>query len=259
MLENVKYQQSNKLPVVFMDETGNKESDRFFVCGFLEVPDVNNFQIQLQRIRDQIKGLADRKRKEKVLDLKEKGNLDELFNFAYRKSSFELKFDKITSQNLSLFQDIIKVLARKIDIRFTAIVIDREDPSYNHRALIEMYKIITHKFFNFRLKSLSVFMPDDFDTGLSWGDIVSSDKIAAVIPAESHSSLALQCCDILGGIVGLALKDKNDYSNRDIVRSPIVETFESEFSCKIKKEFTVWKPKYISVWTLDFSKVKTKK
>lgn len=27
----------NNLHTVFMDESGNKESDRFFVCGFLEL------------------------------------------------------------------------------------------------------------------------------------------------------------------------------------------------------------------------------
>ncbi len=250
---------NQKLPVVFMDETGNKESDQFFVCGFLEVPDVNEFQIKLQRMRDQIKGLADRKRKERVLRLKAAGNVEELFNFAYRSSSFELKFDKITSQNISLFQDLLKILARKTDIRFTAIIIDRQDPSYEHRALIDMYKIITHKYFNFRLKNSSVFVPDDFDTGLSWGDIVRSEKITAVIPAESHSSLALQCCDVLAGTIGLALKNRTYYTKRDLVRLPLLKTFESEFGCTIKKEFTVFKPKYISVWTLDFSKVKTKK
>lgn len=250
---------NSKLPVVFMDETGNKESDRFFVCGFLEVPNVNNLQIQLQRIRDQIRGLADRNRKQKVLNLRKEKNLDELFQFAYRPSSFELKFDKITDQNILLFQDLIKILARKSDMRFTAIVIDRQDISYEHRTLIDMYKIITHKFFNFRLKNTSVFVPDDFDTGLSWDDVVVSEKIASVIPAESHSSIALQCCDILGGIIGLGLKDKSDYTKRDLIRLPLVTTFELEFKCKIAKVFTVSTPKYISVWTLDFAKARKQK
>lgn len=248
-----------KLPVVFMDETGNKESDRFFICGFLEIPNVNDFQIQLQRIRDQIKGLADRNRKQRVLNLRQDGDIDQLFQFAYRPSSFELKFDKITAKNISFFQDLLRALARKCDLRFTAIVIDRHDPSYEHHTLLDMYKIITHKFANYRLKVCSVFVPDDFDTGLSWNDVVRSDKIAAVIPAESHSSLALQCCDVLGGTIGLALKDKADFTNRDIVRLPMVKTFETEFKCIISKEFTVSKPKYISVWTLDFSKARGKK
>ena len=249
----------NKTPVIFMDETGNKESDRFFLCGFLEVPNVNDFQIQLQRIRDQIKGLADRNRKQRVINLRAENDMDQLFQFAYRPSSFELKFDKITGQNIKLFQDLIRILARKTNIRFTAIVIDRQDPSYEHRVLLDMYKIITHKFFNYRVKQTSVFMPDDFDTGMSWNDVVKSEKIAAVIPAESHSSLALQCCDILGGTIGLALKNPTDYTNRDIVRKPMVETFEQEFNCKISKKFTVSSPKYISVWTLDFAKARRKK
>lgn len=69
----------NTLPVIFMDETGNKTSDQFFICGFLEVPDVNQLHIQLQRIRDQIKSLADRGRKQRVLNLKQDDNIDSLF------------------------------------------------------------------------------------------------------------------------------------------------------------------------------------
>lgn len=247
------------LPVIFMDETGNKQTDQFFICGFLEVPDVNQFHIQLQRIRDQIKGLADRGRKQRVLNLKTDGDIDQLFQFAYRSSLFELKFDKITSENLSLFQDLLKVLARKVDFKFTAIVIDRLDSSYEHRTQLDMYKLVTHKFFNHRIKYDAIFMPDEFDTGLSWTDVVRSDMLQAVIPIESHSSLALQCCDILSGTIGLGLKSKSDYSKRDKVRLPMVQTFESEFSCKIKRVFTVNRPKYISVWTLDFSKARKTK
>lgn len=249
---------NNRLPVIYMDETGNKESDRFFVCGFLRVANPNDFQMQLLRVRDQIRGLADRNRKQRIKNLREANNIDELFNFAYRPSSFELKFDKISAENISLFKDLLRVLARKTDLQFTAIVIDRHDPAYEHRTLLDMYKIITHKFFNYRCKETCVFMPDDFDTGLSWNDVMQSDKIAAVVPTESHASLALQCCDILAGTIGLALKDKNEHAKRDEIRKEMVETFEEEFQCQIKREFTVWQPKYISVWTLDFSKAKRK-
>lgn len=245
-------------PVVFMDETGNKQSDQFFICGFLEVPDVNQFHIQLQRIRDQVKGLADRGRKQRVLKLKIDGDIDQLFQFAYRSSTFELKFDKITAENISLFQDLLKILARKVDFKFTAVVIDRHDPSYEHRAQLDMYKLVTHKFFNYRVKYDAIFMPDEFDTGLSWSDIVRSENLKAVIPIESHSSLALQCCDILAGTIGLGLKDKTNYTKRDEVRLPMVQTFQTEFDCDIKRVFTINKPKYISVWTLDFSKAKRK-
>lgn len=243
-------------PVVFMDETGNKESDQFFICGFLEVPDVNIFQSQLLRIRDQIHGLSMRQRQERIKKLRHDKDIEQLYNLAFRPSSFELKYDKITESNLSLYQDLFKLLARKADFKFTAIVIDRKDSSYVHKSLLDMYKIITHKFFNHRINSQVIYMPDNFDTGLSWSEVVRSNSISAIVPIESHASLALQCCDLLGGIIGLALKDQKDYTKRDIVRSPLLKTFKEEFKCEITREFTVANPKYISVWTLDFSKVK---
>ncbi|MEK7172972.1 MAG: hypothetical protein AAB740_03270, partial [Patescibacteria group bacterium] len=46
------------LSFVFMDESGKKESDRFFVCGFLQVADNISFYRALQRVADQIKEIS---------------------------------------------------------------------------------------------------------------------------------------------------------------------------------------------------------
>jgi len=247
------------LPVVFMDETGNAESDRFFICGFLEVSDVNAFHIGIRRIRDQIRGLADKNRKTRVQQLKDQNDIDQLYNFAKKPSAFELKFKKVTKENKKFFEDLVKVLAYKVEFRFTAVVIDRRDPYYKHTKHVDMYKRIVRLYFKHCFKGEGIFMPDEFDLGLSWDEIVQSEKIRTVVPIESHASIGLQCCDILGGIISLGLKSESDYTKSDQVRFSVVDMFQEVFNCNIKENFTQNNPKYIKVWTIDFSKAKNKK
>jgi len=235
----------NKYPAVFMDETGNTKSDTLFSCGFLEVLDVNSFHIKLRRIRDQIKGLAVRDRQKRILDLKESGDVEQLFQFAYKPSSFELKFGKVTAKNLPLYQDLVRVLARKTDIRFTMIMTDRA--AHPEATFLDHYRAIIADYYDGAASVDTIFVPDEFDSGLSWDDVILSDRIVATIPIESHSCLALQCCDILGGIIALGCKNPSDYTNSDKTKLPLLATFEEEFGCKVSQRFSVTQPREVVV------------
>jgi hypothetical protein len=211
------------------------------------VPDTSAFHFKLRRIRDQIKGLALRDRQRKIVGLKEVEDIDQLFQFAYRPSSFELKFGKVTKKNLGYYQDLIKVLAHKTDFRFAAIWIDRKDSNYKFESYLSMYQTIIARYFDGADCNDTIFVPDEFDAGLSWENVVDSNRIVATIPIESHSCLAMQCCDVLGGIIGLGLKETESYTNSDLVRLPLLQTFEEEFKCKIEKDIVVSYPKSIRI------------
>lgn len=246
-----------KLPVVYMDETGNKESDRFFVCGFLQVPDSEALVKELARVRDQIEAKARYNKQKRVKDVYQQKDIDQLYNFAKSTNSFELKYKHVSDENIRFFKILIKILMNKVDFRFDAIVIDRKDPAYIHRDLKSMYKIITHKYFNYRCKDQCIFIPDNFDDhNWSWSEVLNNQNILSVVPGSSHSLLPLQVVDLLTGIIGHGLKDKVDYTNKDRVREPLVTVFEEEAGMKIKRVVTKNSPKYISIWTLDFSKTK---
>src|SRR5438067_1916279 len=121
----------NIIPLfVFMDESGRKESDRYFVCGFLEIEDNQAFCSALQRVYDQIKNLSIRNRTARVETLKASGNIEELYNLAKSYNEFELKHYYISNENKNLYCDLIKVLFKKTEFRFTAIVADRQDALY---------------------------------------------------------------------------------------------------------------------------------
>src|SRR3989338_4604699 len=122
--------QQNDLSFVFMDESGKKESDRFFVCGFLQVDDNTAFYRSLQRDVDQIKNLSIQNRQQRVDHLYQEKNLEELKNLARTFNEFELKHYHITNENQKLYCDLINALWKKTRFKFTAIVFDRNDSNY---------------------------------------------------------------------------------------------------------------------------------
>src|SRR3989344_7432834 len=95
---------------VFMDESGKKESDRYFVCGFLEVFDNRDFLLNLQRVSDQIKNLSIRNRMARVDELKNMNDINQLYLLARTFNEFELKNYRITHENQGLYCDLIKAL-----------------------------------------------------------------------------------------------------------------------------------------------------
>lgn len=245
-----------KLPVVYMDETGNKESDRFFVIGFLCVDDSEQLYRELVRVRDQIEALSRFNRLKRTRILKEEGDIEQLFNFAKSPSSFELKYKHVSNENIHLFKIFLKILIYKVNFCLDALVIDRKDPHYKHTDLKDMYKIITHMYFNYRCKAECIFVPDSFDHLWEWRSILSNVQIKAVIPGSSQALLPLQAVDILTGVIAQGLRGKEDYTNKDKVREPLLKLFTEVAKIEIKKSVTVNKPRYISIWTIDFSKTK---
>ena len=247
---------NQKIPVVYMDETGNKESDRYFVVGFLRVNDSEQLIQKLTRARDQIEALSRYNRKKRVEKLYVDKDIEQLFNFAKNLNSFELKYQFVSDENLHFFKILIKILINQVDFKMDALVIDRKDASYKHTDLADMYKIITHLYFNYRCKEECIFIPDSFDHSWEWQKMLNNQNIRAVIPGSSHSLLPLQVVDILTGLIGHGLRSKDEYSNRDIIREPLLKVFTEEANIKISRSVTVSKPKYISIWTIDFSKTK---
>ena len=64
---------ADKMRFVFMDESGKRESDRFFVCGFLEIEDVVSFCRNISRLHNQIKNASINNMHKRVDILREGG------------------------------------------------------------------------------------------------------------------------------------------------------------------------------------------
>jgi len=247
-------EKETNLSFVFMDESGKKESDRFFVCGFLQIEDSINFSRVFQRVVDQIKNLSIRNRQKRVSFLYKEKNLDELKNLAQSFNEFELKHYRISHENQSLYKDLIKVLWKKTNFKFTAIAFDRKDPNYvreenEHNALylraLKLYTVHCAKSLEY------IYVPDNFDTNFDW-NVKSGNLPVAILPLESNASLQLQVADILTGLVAQALRLSNgeNPTQKDVVRMPVLKVLEEMLERKIEGNLTIDGPNYFSVWVV---------
>lgn len=249
-----------------MDESGNKQDDRFFVCGFLEIESPFEFTKNLQRVRDQIFDTVQKQRADRADKLLRQKDIQELFSLARKQAFFELRFNKITEHTLGLYKDLIKALNSKCDFRFKAIVIDRKQPSYEHESLEGMYKRITHLYFDHCQKKECIFAPDQFDPKFDWQSIISRpEKVRSVLPVSSHALLPLQAVDVLTGIVRLGLEiqsgEKKELGRNDDTKKELVDLFEQEFQLTISPVTDSKRSakNYVGIWTINFDKSKKAK
>lgn len=251
----------DKPKFVFMDESGRKESDRFFVCGFLEIENNQAFSFSLRRVADQIKNLSIRNRLARVQELKKKKDIGQLYNLAKNFSEFELKYYHVTAENLVLYCDLVKAVFRKTKPRFTAIVVDRLDPLYEKDpdGQLPLYLKVFKLYSKFCAKTSNyIFVPDNFDSGFKW-NVKTGNLPKEILPLDSKACLQLQVADVLSGIVGQSLKlaKGERFNNKDNVRMPMIKTLEKELGKKIESNLTVSKDKwYFSLWIVDWSKKK---
>lgn len=243
---------NKELSFVFMDESGKKESDRFFVCGFLQVEDNIEFARALRRVVDQIKNLSIRNRQQRVEYLKDQQDIDQLYNLARTFNEFELKHYLISQENSGLYGDLIKILWNRTKFAFTAIIFDRQDPSYKrdqneHDALyLKALKVYT----TYCAKDIQyVYVPDNFDITFDW-NVKSGNLPIAILPLESNASLQIQICDILTGLVAQAMRSSvgMQKTKKDIIRDPVVSILEGQLGRKINGKFTINSPHYFNVW-----------
>jgi len=240
-----------------MDESGKKESDRFFVCGFLQIEDNIQFARALRRVVDQIKNLSIRNRQQRVEKLKNQEDIDQLYNLARTFNEFELKHYLITRENRELYSDLIKVLWNKTHFRFTAIIFDRHDPNYvrdinEHDVLylksLKLYTTCCAKDIRY------VYVSDNFDINFEW-NVKKGNLPISILPLESNASLQIQVCDILTGLIAQAMRSVNGAakSKKDIVRDPVVNTLKEQLGRSIDGKFTVNQPHYFNVWPIKIN------
>ena len=245
---------------VFMDESGRKESDPHFVCGFLEIDNNQVFCASFQRVYDQIKNLSIRNRIKRVEQLKDDSDIESLYNLAKTFNEFELKHYLISKENQNLYCDLIKVLFRKTKFRYIAIVADRSDPLYERdpEGQLPLYLKAFKLYATFCVKTPDyIFVPDTFDPGFNW-NVKNGNLPIAILPLDSKACLQLQITDVLSGLIAQALKLKSGKkpNNKDLARQPVLNVLETELGKKIQGNLTVNQPNYLNIWMIDWGKSK---
>lgn len=251
--------ENHNVKFVFMDESGNKESDRFFACGFLEVDNPQEFSINLRRVYDQIFNLSIRNRQERIAKLVELGEIRQIASLAKSFNQFELKHYFISNENNELYSDFIKALFKRTKFRYTAIVFDRHDPLYVRDENPHALHLKALKMYSSHVApkdEMYVFVPDSFDDCFVWN--VKEGKLPiGILPLDSRGSIYLQVSDVLTELALQALRSTNGINGfkADVPRVPVIKTLEEKLGQEIKGNLTkTVNGNYFSVWTVKFNK-----
>jgi hypothetical protein len=254
--------ENQKMKFVFMDESGSKESDKFFACGFLEIENPQEFSLNIRRVYDQIFNLSIRNRQERIKKLVIENATEQIASLAKSFNQFELKHYFISNENNVLYSDFIKALFKRTKFRYTAIVFDRQDSAYirddNPHALhlkaLKMYSnYVAPK------DQMYIFVPDSFDDCFVW-NVKEGNLPIGILPLDSHGALYLQVVDVLTGLVLQALRSTNGTEGfkADISRIPVIKTLEEKLGRKIDGKFTVTvNGNYFNVWPVSFTNKKS--
>ncbi len=263
----------------FIDESGVNSQDRFFGIGLLVVKDTGTLYGVIKRRYDQLRTLADAQKTARINQWVQNGQIDELALMARRGKDFELKFDRINSSNNTIYRDLIEDYFNVPDVRFTALIIDKNDPSFNPIVTFpgtwEAYltygaMVLARELSNIQPASLCALI--DYISKPSNITTIFEEEITlrtnqklirrgitnASLQAtqmESHASLMIQMVDVLLGCVMFEYKSRNGLvstnlqARREIVPNQVKTKLNR---INLKGDFTVHTPSYFSVWEIQW-------
>jgi hypothetical protein len=233
---------NEKVSFVFMDESGNKESDRFFACGFLEVDDPKDFSSKTRRVYDQIFNLSVRNRQARIEKIFSEKKFEELVSLSKSFNQFELKHYHISDENKILYSDLIKLLFKKLKFKITIIVFDRQNPNYiryeNPHALhLRCLKLYANHCAP--KNNHYIFVPDSFDDNFEW-NVSKGHMPFGILPLDSKGAIYLQVTDILTGLVLQSLRSfyKELQNKSEKSRIEVLQTLENLLNTKITGNLT---------------------
>lgn len=262
---------------VFADESGNLISDRFFGIGILMIPNTEELYQFVESAYCKIRALAEEQREKTIQSYLEKGDLQKLSNFSKSAKNFELKFIYINFLNNQIYRKLLKDYFQILDVRFSAIIIDRLDPNYHPDNFFtntwDMYSGFLATLLSSNLKNIPdcqlCLLPDYLNIpnlkGITFegtimnklkkrlGDEICQKSIFNITRLESHSHLLIQLVDILLGCVIYDFKIQNAIISKKPRKEPVVNVIrELMDKNNLAQNFTKNSPNYFSVWKIKF-------
>ncbi len=238
---------------VFIDESGTKKQDRFFLVGFLRLTNPDKYFKTYSLYKDKLYGRSREERVKRVALLHDENKIHELALLAKNPSKFELKYSKINKDNQDIYKKLLETLC-DIGFHFVVIGIDRRDPSFHDTSgLIASYKRIINQYLQKYGKKDDCILLDDF--GIQIVNICEQKLLPDYfIRIRSESLIYMEIVDILTGLSGFAMHNW-EVSKKDQVREGILRTFQAKLEKQIKVNQTIETEKiYYSTWVLNFSK-----
>lgn len=265
----------------FIDEAGNSNQERFFGLGLLLIDDeIGYFYDSMKPFYDRVFENARLIKARRVEILKSQNDIEQLSQIANSGVKFELKFKYVNFSNNLIYKALVDNYFQFPNVRFCALVIDREDQAltsdlepwdtYIHRAAMLLANNIKHiQPCNICVladdltrpkeirKTFEQSLKDAINTRLVKMGIGKS--VFGVARLESHASLMLQVVDILLGAVMYDFKKRQGFISeklrmrQDIVAQAIHQIVGTD---TLAQNHTYYKPNYFSVWKLNKNKLK---
>lgn len=263
----------------FIDESGVNLQDRFFGIGLLIVQDTGTLSELIRKRYDQLRGIADNNKQLTINNWLQNGQINELAAMARRGKDFEMKFDRINSTNNTIYKALIDDYFTVADARFTALIIDKNDPAFNPVVTFpgtwEAYityasMILARELSNLKPESLCALI--DYISKPSNITTIFEEEVAGktnqrlsrrglgninlqCTQMESHANLIIQIVDVLLGAVTFDYKLNNGLispnlqARREVVSNAVKTNLEKT---DLKGSFTKHVPSYFSVWEMQW-------
>lgn len=265
----------------FIDESGNLSIERYFGLGMFLIEEVGPLYDAIKPYYDKIRDTAKIQKEKTINDLVANQKYEELVAIAKSGKKFELKFKFVNFTNNIIYKEIINTYFQFPDCRFSAVIIDRQDPNFKPNEVFtspwNMYMSYAAMLLASNINNLDecrvCVLADDltkprniqetFEQALT-NKIYSKLKqngiertIFNVARLESHSSLMLQLVDILLGCVMYDFKKDAGLISEKL--SQRQETVVEQVRKVLKKDelsqhFTVNQPSYFNVWQVKWNK-----
>lgn len=262
----------------FIDASGTfSPQDRFFGVGMMTIEKSGSISDALSLIFQRVLAISQAYRDNAVKSFIDKSNFEEAIKILKKTKRFELKFDRITPVKIELYKEMIRTYFSIPTNRFSAMVIDRQEPSYDDKFFPNTWEayssyvatMVMSELRNLQKDQLLVVVDDITKpryATLSLEDTIFEKvrkkidfhkekelfgQIFNIIRVDSHSNLLLQLVDVLLGSVMFDFKKKNNLISEKLInrKEPVVACAREFLGVDtLAKDFTKHSPAYFSVW-----------
>ncbi len=262
---------------VFADESGTLLSERFFGIGVLMIDRPYKLYDSILSCALEIRELSRKQREKTIIEYQNKNNLTALSKLSINNDKFELKYTKINSQNNSIYKKIISKYFNFFGAKFSAIIIDRDDPHFKPYNIFTSTWDMYSSFFSIlilgNLKNLVkpqlCILPDYLNISKKYNESFEEtilnkikrklspelyyNSIFNICRLESHSNLLIQLVDILLGCVLYDFKLSESLITANKRKDPVVNELRKNLKRQtLSGNYTMNSPSYFSVWRVKF-------
>lgn len=260
----------------FIDSSGIIKRDRFFGAGLLIIKNVGDMADKLAKNAQPAYNLVRTNKDNAIEAMIGAGRKDEVIKMLRNNRRFEMKFDNVRQPTHIFYRRMIDIFLSDSDNRFSAMVIDKENPTFKGELIQDTWETYTGYSASLVVREMQNLSEDKMclvvdeitkphnkplsleDTLLSKiraeagkNPSITSENIFGALSIESHSNMLMQLCDVLLGAVMYDFKKKNGFTSVKVEnkKEDLVKQLRELLEVNtLAKDVTKERPIYFSVF-----------